>query len=137
MRLFATALLGTFIAVPCYSQTVIYLNGNNSLQPVRLGGERTQTVSINFQSSMPMSPLISSEDMTKTIARISQPLYDIVDHECQVLISAFGGVCRLVQLNISSNLNNRMNNGISVVNANANAVYEIESKALPPSLEQK
>ena len=132
MRLFTTVLLGMFVAVPSYSQTVINLNGGNTLQPMRLGADRAQTISITFQLSMPLSPPASTEDMTKTMAGTSQPLYDIVNHECQVLIASLGGTCRLVQLNIGGNLNNRMINGTSFVSANANAVYEIDAKAPPP-----
>ena len=63
------------------------------------------------------------------MASASQSLYDIINHECEVLTATLGGACRLVQINIGGNLNSRMNNGVSAVNANANATFEIEAKA--------
>ena len=128
MRLFATALLGVFAVLPCYAQTVINLNGNNSIPPMRLGSERAQTISVNFQFAMPVPALPSTADMTKTMASASQSLYDIINHECEVLTATLGGACRLIQINIGGNINTRMNNGVSTVNANANAIFEIEAK---------
>ena len=57
MRLFATALLGMFAAHPCVAQTVINLNGGNSVPPMRIGVERGQTISVNFQFAMPVPAL--------------------------------------------------------------------------------
>lgn len=129
MQLFATALLGMFAVFPCYAQTVINLNANNSAPPMRLGGERAQTISVNLQFTTPVPALPSTADTTKTMASASQSLYDIVNRQCEVLTAALGGACRLVQLNIGGNLNTRVNNGVPTVSANANATFEIEAKA--------
>lgn len=75
--------------------------------------------------------------MTKTMASASQSLYDIINHECEVLTATLGGACRLVQLNVGGSLNTRMNNGVPTVSANANATFEIEARAPAVSTEPK
>jgi hypothetical protein len=65
------------------------------------------------------------------MATVSQSLYEIVNRECDVLSAVLKGECRVVQINVSSNVNDRMNNGVPFVNANTNATFEIELKAPP------
>jgi len=94
-------------------------------------GARGMRVTANFQLSAPTPATASAGDLTKTMAAVSQSLYEIVDRECDVLSAALKGDCRLVQINVGSNINDRMNNGVPFVNANANATFEIDVKAPP------
>jgi outer membrane receptor for monomeric catechols len=88
-------------------------------------------VTANFQLSAPTLAAAPVADLTKTMATVSQSLYEIVNRECDVLSAVLKGECRVVQINVSSNVNDRMNNGVPFVNANANATFEIELKAPP------
>jgi hypothetical protein len=88
-------------------------------------------ITANFQLSAPTPAAAPVADLTKTMATVSQSLYEIVNRECDVLSAVLKGECRLVQINVNSNVNDRMNNGIPVANANANATFEIELKAPP------
>ena len=96
-------------------------------------------ISINFQLSAPPPATTSASDLTKAMGGLSQSLYEIIDRECDVLSAALKGDCRLVQVNISSNINDRMNNGVPFITANANATFEIEPKepAKDPAPQQK
>ena len=88
-------------------------------------------VTANFQLSAPTPAGAPVADLTKTMATVSQSLYEIVNRECEVLGAVLKGECRLVQINVNSTVNDRRNNGIPTVNANANATFEIEQKATP------
>jgi hypothetical protein len=88
-------------------------------------------VTANFQMSAPTPAAAPVADLTKTMAAVSQSLYEIVNRECEVIGAVLKGECRLVQINVNSNVNDRMNNGVPFVNANANATFEIELKASP------
>jgi outer membrane receptor for monomeric catechols len=88
-------------------------------------------VTANFQLSAPTLAAAPVADLTKTMATVSQSLYEIVNRECDVLSAVLKGECRVVQITVSSNVNDRMNNGVPFVNANANATFEIELKAPP------
>jgi hypothetical protein len=94
-------------------------------------GAKGMRVTANFQLSAPTPATATASDLTKTMAAVSQSLYEIVDRECDVLGAALKGDCRLVQINVGSNINERMNNGVPFVNANANATFEIDVKAPP------
>ncbi len=91
-------------------------------------GPKGPRVTLNFQLSAPPAASMSPGDLTKAMAGLSQSLYEIVDRQCDVLSAALKGECRLVQININSNINDRMNNGTPFVTANANATFEIDQK---------
>jgi hypothetical protein len=91
-------------------------------------GPKGPRVTLNFQLSAPPAASMSPSDLTKAMAGLSQSLYEIVDRQCDVLSAALKGDCRLVQININSNINDRMNNGVPFINANANATFEIDVK---------
>lgn len=84
-------------------------------------------VTANFQLSAPPSASTATGDLTKTMAGLSASLYEIIDHECTVLGAALKGECRLVQVNINSNVNERMNGG-PFISANGNATFEVDPK---------
>jgi hypothetical protein len=96
--------------------------------------DKPQTVTVTFQLTMPAPAGASSSDMTNAMAATNQSLYEIVNHECEVLTAALKGTCRLIRLNVGGNFadaggnvpmpGNRGNG--PVVNANANATFEIE-----------
>ena len=88
-------------------------------------------VTANFQMSAPTPAAAPVADLTKTMAAVSQSLYEIVNRQCDVIGAVLKGECRLVHINVNSNVNDRMNNGVPFVNANANATFEIELKAPP------
>jgi hypothetical protein len=94
-------------------------------------GAKGMRVTANFQLSAPTQATASAGELTRTMAAVSQSLYEIVDRQCDVLGAALKGDCRLVQINVGSNINDRMNNGVPFVNANANATFEIDVKAPP------
>ncbi|MGO8832852.1 MAG: hypothetical protein ACLQE9_08555 [Roseiarcus sp.] len=85
-------------------------------------------VTANFQLSAPPPASASPSELTKALGALSQSLYEIIDRECDVLGAALKGDCRLVQININSNINDRMNNGVPFITANANATFEIDVK---------
>ncbi len=121
---FASAILlvAAMSATPAQAQNWQMLTGS---------GARGMRVTANFQLSAPTPATASASDLTKTMAAVSQSLYEIVDRQCDVLSAALKGDCRLVQINVGSNINDRMNNGVPFVNANANATFEIDVKAPP------
>jgi hypothetical protein len=108
---------------------VAVINGGGRILAV---SDKPQTVTVTFQLTLPAPAAASSTEMTNAMAATNQSLYDIVNHECEVLTAALKGTCRLIRLNVGGNFadaggNNPMNRGNGpVVNANANATFEIE-----------
>ena len=83
----------------------------------------------------PAPNITSSEDITKAVAATNQLLFDIIDHECNVLAAALKGNCRLTRLNVGGNFNDTNFNPLMLpnrgtispmVSANANATFEID-----------
>jgi hypothetical protein len=94
--------------------------------------DKAQSVNVTFQLTMPAPELASSEAMTTAMAATTQSLYDIVNHECDVLTAVLKGACRLSRLSITANLNGPnaqpvLGNRANFVNANANATYDIDA----------
>jgi hypothetical protein len=92
-------------------------------------------ISANFQISTPVAAPASTSDLTKALAEASRSLYDIVNRQCDVIGAALKGDCRLVQLNVNGNINDRLPqftppgerpNQQPMVNANANAIFLVE-----------
>ena len=130
----AAALLGVFVTASqaAQAQTVIINRPSNSPG----GVEKAQRVSVNVQLSMPAPTLTSVADWTKAIETANQSLYEIINHECDVLGAALKGGCRLVQINTGGNAGNRVNTSAgtdALINVNANATFEIDPKIAPPA----
>jgi hypothetical protein len=99
-------------------------------------------VSANFQVSAPIDKDASGAELGKAISSASQPLYDLVSRQCEVLANEYKGECRVVQMNVNASINDRRipqfvapgERGAEQqrVNANANAVFEIT----PPSADK-
>ena len=103
--------------------------------------DKPETVTINFQLSMPAPELATSRDMTNSMAASTQSLYDIVNHECDVLTAVLKGTRRLGRLNVGGNVGGpnipNFGNRGNLVNVNANATFEIgppppDTPAVPP-----
>jgi hypothetical protein len=133
----ALVLLALTAAQPASAQTV-QITGNTN----RAAGtpEKPETVSVTLQLALPAPASSSSMDMTKAMAATSQSLYDIINHECDVLSTVLKGSCRLTRLNVGGNYNDpnanappyfNRPNGTPLVNATAMATFEIEMK--PPA----
>lgn len=111
----------------------------NRTAPISAAAEKTQTVNVTFQLTMPAPEVSSPEDMTKAMAATTQSLYDIVNHECDVLTAVLKGTCRLGKLSINGNLNGpnappALGNRANFVNVNATATFEFEAApAVPPN----
>jgi hypothetical protein len=92
-------------------------------------------VTANFQIATPVAMSASTADVTKALAQANQSLYDIVNRQCDVIAAALKGDCKIVQLNVNGNINERTpqfvqpgdrGNPQQMVNANANATFLIE-----------
>ena len=136
--LYAAGCIGLFAVAQARAQSVIVVPSGNEPGssitvtrgvPVAIG----QTFSMHFQLSQTMQSTSSSTDLSNMMANASQTLYDLVNRECEILSVAFKGTCRVTQVNVGSNINGPMNGRGPVVNSNANATYEIDTKAAAPA----
>jgi hypothetical protein len=111
------------VAPQAHAQNMIYMpnGGGNG------AGTRGQTVSVNFQISRAAPVAASTSDLTSIMASITQSLYDIVNRECDILGVSLKGSCRVLQVNVGANINNRGNGHGPIVTANANATFAITS----------
>jgi hypothetical protein len=87
---------------------------------------------------IPIDASASMADVTKALTQANQSLGDLANRECDLLTDAFKSDCRVVQLNMGANVNDRrgmqqFNNDFGgmqrSVNANLNATYELTSQA--------
>jgi hypothetical protein len=137
MRFVAAFTLALILGHHAQAQSnVVVINGNHTI-----GADKPQTLNVTFQLSVPAPDVSSSQDMTKAMASTSGALYDIVNHECDVLTAALKGTCRLVRLNIGGNYNdpnslpnfgNRPNIA-PIISASANATFEIGPQVSAPA----
>jgi hypothetical protein len=91
-------------------------------------------VNANFQTRIAVDPSASTSEVTKALAQANQSLGELANRECDVLAAAFKSDCRVGQLNMGANINDRrvglmMNNEFGApqrfVNANLNATFEL------------
>jgi len=95
-------------------------------------------ITANFQIATPVNSPASAADLTTALAQANQSLYEIINRQCDVIGAALKGNCRIVQLNVNGNINDRMqqftppgerSNPQQMVNANANATFVVEPTA--------
>ena len=130
----ATALACMVLVVPAMAQNNVVVI-NNGARPLISSG-KPRTVTMTFQLALPAPPASAPADMTKAMTDTSAALYEIINHECDLLASVLNGNCRLIRLNIGGNFNdaNAMQGFAGrpgsdpTVNANANVTFEIEPK---------
>ncbi len=92
-------------------------------------------VTANFQVWLPIDKDASGAELGKALSTASQPLYDLLSRQCDILAIEYKGECRVVQLNVGTSVNDRRipqfvapgerGGAQQRVNANANAVFEI------------
>jgi hypothetical protein len=92
-------------------------------------------VTANFQVWTPIDRDLSGAALGKAVSEASQPLYGVVSRQCELLADAYKGVCRLVEFQVNSGVNDRMLPQFVTpgdraapqqrVNANVNAIFEI------------
>jgi hypothetical protein len=105
------------------------------------GDGKNVRVMANFQIVSPVNSPATTSDLTKALALANQSLYDIVNRQCEVIEAAMKSDCRIVQLNVNGNINDRLpqftppgerqNPQVQFVNANAQATFLIGSKDAP------
>jgi len=127
-------LAGMLLAHHASAQNGVMINNGNRSPAA---SEKPQMVNVTVQLTLPAPDISSSADMTKAMAAANQSLYDIINHECDVLTTALKGSCRLGRLTVGSNFNDpgfnlpvlgNRPNVAPVVSANANATFEIGTK---------
>lgn len=125
-RIYAAVLMALTIAPSAYAQ---------NMMSMMIGEHGAQTVTANFQISQPAPAAASTSDLSSLIASTTQSLYDIVNHECDILSVSLKGSCKVVMVNVGANINNRGGVRGPFVSANALATFEITpiAAATPPA----
>lgn len=98
------------------------------------------SITANFQVRISVEPSASTADVTKALAQANQSLGDLANRQCDVLAAAFKSDCRVVQLNMGANVNDRramqqfndFAGSQRLVNANLNATFELTSQTEAP-----
>jgi hypothetical protein len=101
------------------------------------GEAKPISITANFQLRIPVDASASTADMMKALSQANQSLGDLVTRQCDVLAAAFKSDCRVEQLNMGANVNDRrmapqFNNDFAnsqrIVNANLNATFDLTPK---------
>jgi hypothetical protein len=100
------------------------------------GEAKPMSVTANFQLRIPVDASASTADMIKALSQANQSLGDLITRQCEVLAAAFKSDCRVEQLNMGANINdrrvNQFNNDFAgaqrIVNANLNATFDLTPK---------
>jgi hypothetical protein len=104
-------------------------------------GAKPLSITANFQVRIPVDSAASTADVTKALSEANQSLGDLATRQCDALAAAFKSDCRVAQLNMSANVNDRrfnqqFNNDSGgqqrFVNANLNATFELTAQAEAP-----
>jgi hypothetical protein len=131
---YAAAFLAMVLA-PQAQKTVMMNGPNNILVGRNIAAIHGQTISMNFQVSVPAAATAAPSDLTKAMAGATQSLYDIVDRQYDILSVALKGSYRLMQINVGDNINNRANSGAPTISSNA--MFEIDLSAPAAVPQQK
>jgi len=92
-------------------------------------GASPNCISVTFQLQLPVPATDANDAFAMVIGNAHRILFDILNHECFVLQAAIPGNCHIVQLNFSSNVNQRQDTEDPMMNASASATYQIDGKA--------
>jgi len=123
-------MVATCVALAAVAQIAI---GHSPMMPAwrpACGDSSDATcVSVNLSLSVPEPANLAPADWTKAVAKANESLYDLVNHECDVLRTTLKGECRLSQLNVSANMRSQQEaSQPQTINASANASYVITPK---------
>jgi hypothetical protein len=83
------------------------------------------TITVNFQIRQPVPDSASPSDDTALIQAAQQQLFDLINHECDVLKQALKSDCSMKNVNTNGSSPNRIYNNAMVINASASATFLI------------
>lgn len=125
---FAAALLPFALVGPASAQTITFQPGSRDV-PSRPIGFRVQ---VQMQVSLATAPGAGVEDQSKQQEAARRALYEMSARECRNLKDTFGGECRLTNLSVNTNIQDRRPAGLETVNATASATYEVAAEPARP-----
>ena len=113
------------VSIGAHAQTIVI----NPRPPVAPVPAKVQRVTIALTITNATQPGTAPGEMTAGFTAANQALFNVIDHECDVLSPLLHGGCRLVQLTTNGNANERQNYGQQnnpVIAVTANATFEID-----------
>jgi hypothetical protein len=130
MKILASALLALML-----SSAAVRAQGFVGQNAADTGDDKAIRVTISVQVMTPMDENAATTDLAATLTQANQPLSGIIGQQCAVLATALKGTCKLVQLNMGSNIGNRFLPPLQpggradrrqMVDGNVNATFVIE-----------
>jgi hypothetical protein len=85
-------------------------------------------VTATFQIQKPSSALVNIQDSERVTDSIRRSLQTLLDHECDALEAVLKGPCRVVQLNVGTNMN-QLVRGSETFGGTASATFQIDDAA--------
>lgn len=82
-----------------------------------------QMISMTYHVSVPIA-MVPLPSVRRTTELLILAMYDVVDHECDVLSVALKGNCRIVQLNVVTDLQSG-----SSISSDVKATYAVDQKS--------
>lgn len=112
----ATAFAGLLIAAQADAQTVAAT------------GDGDKNISIAYHISLPTAAIPPGgwQDMTGILTK---SVYDVVNHECDIVGVALKGNCRVLKLSVGSDTTAQADASGSVMSFSATGIYAIDSNA--------
>jgi hypothetical protein len=109
--------------VSASAQTITIQTGERSPDAAKISTLRVQT---QVHLNLPATNLQSVEEQKAQQEAARRALYEIANRECRLLREVFGTDCRIVTMNVSSNVQNRQAGaGAESVMANGNVTYDL------------
>jgi len=87
--------------------------------------EKQTTVTLNIQLHTPGTPNMAATDATAAILRDQQKLFEIINHECDVLSATLKQSCKIAELNTNSSSPNNFYNAVPMLTTSANVTFAI------------
>ncbi len=99
-----------------------------SMRSSLLQGSEIVHVNVSFNSQLPLADT-SDEAVTRTQKKSRRFFYRMAVRECAVLKETIAETCRLTNLNVSTNVQQRSGNNPVMLNVNGNAQFAISLKS--------
>ena len=94
-------------------------------RPVPVANQMPTRINVGFSISQRVSSN-SFDEQRRVDQVVRRRLYQLAMEECALLVDVIGGECRIISLNVNSNIQD--NSEFPTVNGNMNGQYEIVSR---------
>jgi len=127
LTLGAVAFLVVAGALPANAQTAIVLPPREASLPI-VGTVPAPRIQVQVQLQTRGSGNSTADEQRAAQEALRRSLYDVAVKECSIIVEVFKADCRMLTLNVTSNILDRGGPGVDMITTTANITFELMAK---------